>query len=167
MVYILIRRARNSNWSGLLSMKAMGCGQKSFKLVWRCHQLLSGFLAKGHLPWVSRQSRRSLMIRVIMKWSWGLCTDLLASYNWGKPQKTSARRPSDEGAVQPVITSNGIPFLQMRSVGLHSMSGREKEGNKERTGIFSLALYHFLLIFMKYKCTKAQIIRFIFTNNLI
>ena len=46
---------------------AMGCGQKSFKLVWLCQQLLSGFLAKGHLPRVSRQSRRSLMIRVIMK----------------------------------------------------------------------------------------------------
>ena len=29
---------------------AMGCGQKSFKLVWRCYQFLSGFLAKGHLP---------------------------------------------------------------------------------------------------------------------
>ena len=38
---------------------AMGCGQKSFKLV-------SGFLAKGRLPRVSRQSRQSLMIRVIM-----------------------------------------------------------------------------------------------------
>ena len=43
-------------------------------LVWRCQR----FLAKGHLPRVSRQSRRSLMIRVIMKWSWELCTDLLA-----------------------------------------------------------------------------------------
>ena len=36
---------------------AMGCGKKIFKLVWRCHQLLSWFLAKGHLPRVSRQSR--------------------------------------------------------------------------------------------------------------
>ena len=35
---------------------AMGCGQKSFKLVWWCHQLLSGLLADGHLPRVSRQS---------------------------------------------------------------------------------------------------------------
>ena len=26
----------------------MGCGQKSFKLVWRCYQLMSGLLAKGH-----------------------------------------------------------------------------------------------------------------------
>ena len=56
---------------------AMGCSQKSFKLVWRCHQLLSGFLAEGHLPQMSRQSRCSLMIRVIMKRSWGLCRDLL------------------------------------------------------------------------------------------
>ena len=41
---------------------AMGCGQKSFKLAWRYHKLVS-----GHLPRVSRQSRRSLIIRVIMK----------------------------------------------------------------------------------------------------
>ena len=27
---------------------AISCGQKSFKLVWRCHQLLSEFLAKGY-----------------------------------------------------------------------------------------------------------------------
>ena len=60
-----------------------GCGQKSFKLMGRCHQLLSGFLAKGHLLRVSRQSYRSLMIRVIMK----------------GPRKTSARRSSDEGCA--------------------------------------------------------------------
>ena len=54
----------------------LGCGQKNFQLVRRCHQVLSGFLAKGHLPRVSRQSHRSLMM--IMKWSWVLCTDLLA-----------------------------------------------------------------------------------------
>ena len=29
--------------------EAMGWGQKSFKLVLRCHQLLFGFLAIGHL----------------------------------------------------------------------------------------------------------------------
>jgi hypothetical protein len=37
-------------------------------------------------------------------------------------RKTSARRP-DEGAVQPVIPSNGVPFLQMRSVGSRSTPG--------------------------------------------
>ena len=46
---------------------AMAFGQKNFQLVWRCRQLLFGFLAKGHLPRVSRQSCRSLMIKVIMK----------------------------------------------------------------------------------------------------
>ena len=34
-------------------------------------------------------------------------------------------------AVLPVINSNGVPYLQMRSVGSHSTSGREKKG-KER-----------------------------------
>ena len=38
------------------------------------------------------------------------------------------------GAVRPVIVSNEVPFLQMRSVGSHSTSGREKEGIKERIG---------------------------------
>ena len=53
-----------------------------------------------------------------------------------KPQlETSASRLSDEGAVRPVIASNGVPFLQMRSVGSHGTSGREKEGIKERTGM--------------------------------
>ena len=33
--------------------EAVGCVQKCFKLVWWCHQILSGFLAKGHLPRVS------------------------------------------------------------------------------------------------------------------
>ena len=34
-----------------------------------------------------------------------------------------------------VIASNGVPFLQMRAVGSHSTSGREKEGIKERMGL--------------------------------
>ena len=52
-----------------------------------------------------------------------------------KTQKTSARRPSHEGAVRPAIASNGVPFLQMRSVGSQSTSGRGKQGNKERMGV--------------------------------
>ena len=38
---------------------SLGCGQKSFTLVWRCQQLLLGLLAKGQLPRVSRQPRLS------------------------------------------------------------------------------------------------------------
>ena len=88
-----------------------GLRQKSFKLMWRCHQLLSGFLAKGHLPRVTRQSRQSLMIRVIMKLSWGLCTDLVTfALQLRKTPETSAWRAFDEGAVRPVIASTGGPF---------------------------------------------------------
>ena len=64
------------------------------------------------------------MIRVIMKLSEGCAQIWHLPYSWGKLQKTSARRPSDEGAVWPFIASNGVPLLQMRSVGSHSTSGR-------------------------------------------
>ena len=37
-------------------------------------------------------------------------------------------------AVRPIIASNGVPYLQMRSEAWYTTSGREKEGNKERTG---------------------------------
>ena len=32
-------------------------------------------------------------------------------------------------AVRPVIASNGVPYLQMRSVGSHSTSGRARVSN--------------------------------------
>ena len=66
---------------------------------------------------------------IIIKLTLGLCTYLLAfALSWGKSQKTSARRPSDEETVRPVIASNGVLFLQMRSVESHSTLRREKEG---------------------------------------
>ena len=43
--------------SELLSVES--CGKKIFMLLYRCHQILSGFLAKGHFPRVSYQSRLS------------------------------------------------------------------------------------------------------------
>ena len=43
----------------LLSIESRATAKKSVKLVWQCHQLLSGFLAKGLLPRISRQSRLS------------------------------------------------------------------------------------------------------------
>ena len=87
--------------------------------------------AKGHSLRVSCQSDND---RMIMRWYPGLCTDLLAfTLHPRKTQKTSASRQSVK-AVRPVIASNGVSSLQMRSVELHSMSGRKKEGKKERTG---------------------------------
>ena len=54
--------------------------------------------------------------------------------------------------MKGLCASNGVPFLQMRSVGSHSTSGREKEGIKERTGwqgsksyrvkVFSSSFHH-------------------------
>ena len=110
---------------------AIGCGQNSFTLVWWYQQFLSGFLAKSHFP---RVSRLSLMIRMIMKWSLGLCTEPLVFDL--QLRKTSARRPSDEGAVRAVIASNGVPYLQIWSVGPNSKSGREKEGKDKKLDFY-------------------------------
>ena len=38
----------------------MDYGQKSFMLMLRCHQSLSGFLAEDHLPQMSYQSLQSV-----------------------------------------------------------------------------------------------------------
>ena len=73
-----------------------------------------------------------LMIRVLMILHQGLCTGLLAfALQLRRTPETSARRPSIK-AVRPVIALNGVPYLQMRSVGSHSTSGRDKKEEKER-----------------------------------
>ena len=100
---------------------------KSLMLAWQCHQLLTRFLAKGHLPRVSLRSvTNDKGDNEIIPWavlrSHGIC--LTIEENPGKLQLGD----SDVGAVRPVIASNGVPYLQMSSVGLHSSSGREKEG---------------------------------------
>ena len=93
----------------------------------------SRFLAKGHLSRASRQARLSANDMCDHEIISGLCTiswHLL--YNGIKPRKTSARRPSDEGCATSHV-SNGVPYLQMRSGGLHSTSGSRKKG-KGRVG---------------------------------
>ena len=64
-----------------------------------------------------------------------------------------------EGAVLPVIASNGVPFLQMRSV--HSTSGKEKEGRKEgNDGVFlQLSRYRPLFYNSTPHCPLLQCIR--------
>ena len=112
-----------------------GCGQKCFKLVWWCHQLLSELLAKGHLSRVLRQSCRSLMKRVItlmkrviMKLSGGLCTDLLAfALKLRRTPENSARRPSDWTTSRRLKWG---PFLP-NEVGRIAQHVRKGEGRKE------------------------------------
>ena len=105
-------------------------------------------------------SRRALMISVIMKWSRGLCTDLPhLTYNRGKSRKISTRRPFDEGAVRPIIVSNGVPFLEMMFLGSQSTSGWEKEGKrkrkKERTEkVWSVSCLYTEDCIMSCMCTK-------------
>ena len=79
-------------------------------------------------------------------------------YGRGKFPKISARRPSDEVAVRPVIASNGVPFFQMRSVGSHSKSGKEKEGNKEKSDSRQIKFY-FVEIFVPYFYFNLQELR--------
>ena len=87
---------------------------------------MSGFLANGPLPLVSNLltnvSDNEMKVGAVQR-SPGI---------YLMTEETSIRRLVK--AVQPVITSNGVLFLQMRSAESHRKSGREKEGNKERTG---------------------------------
>ena len=46
----------------LLSMEPWAAAKKSFKLVWRCHQLLSGFLAKVSVASVANDKGDNEMI---------------------------------------------------------------------------------------------------------
>ena len=54
------RNEKKEELGVLLSTEPMAAARKSFKLAWWCHKLLSGFLAKGQLPRVSRQPSRSV-----------------------------------------------------------------------------------------------------------
>ena len=57
----------------------------------------------------------------------GIC--LTAEENYEEPQLGDRLM---KGLCDQSSPQMGVPFLQMRSVGSHSTSGREKEGNKER-----------------------------------
>ena len=55
---------------------------------------------------------------------------LTAEENPGKPRLGDSLLK----AVQPVIGSNGVLYLQMSFVGSHSMSGKEKEEKERKCG---------------------------------
>ena len=68
--------AVNLSWCPCCPWSHGDCSQKSFKLVWRCNQFLSRFLAKGQLPLLLGQSNQS-NAKMIMGRNRGLCTDFL------------------------------------------------------------------------------------------
>ena len=49
------------------------CGQKNFQLLWRCHQLLSGFLAKESVTSVANNKGDNEMILGAVDISPGIC----------------------------------------------------------------------------------------------
>ena len=44
-------------------------------------------------------------------------------------------------AVRPVIDSNGVPYIQTRSVGSHNTSGKEKKENMGRFTLFQAHIF--------------------------
>ena len=56
--------------------------------------------------------------------------------------------------MRPVIASNGVPFLQIRSVGSHSTSGRGKEGKKEGMGSDRYSVGNYYIVYTDWTFTS-------------
>ena len=99
--------------------------------MWRCHQFLYGFLANGHLSRVLDQSRLTAnkgdneMIHGAVHRSPSIY--LTTEENPGNPQLGDSLMK----VVRLVIASVWVPYLEMISVGSHSMLGRYKERIEE------------------------------------
>ena len=88
-----------------------GLGQNSFTLVWRCHQLLSGFLAKGHVTSVASiandKSDNEMTPGAVHRFS-GIC--LTAEENPGKPQLGEVKVCFCYIFIE-LLSRRGIPIL--------------------------------------------------------
>ena len=100
-------------------------------LVWLFQQLLSGFLANSQFNHVSRLSANDTCDNKVKPGAVHISPGIYVTteVNPGKFQLGDRLMK----AVGPVIASNGVRYLQMRSVGSHNKSGMEKEVKKERT----------------------------------
>ena len=96
--------------------RAMGCSVKSFTPVWWCQQLLSGFLAKCHLPRVSRLSANYKCDNYMIPGTVHRSPNIFLT-----AEKNLSKETVDESC-----TTNHR--LRMRSIGSHSTSGMEKKG---------------------------------------
>ena len=107
--------------------RAMGCGQN--KLLVSVAVPPAPVRFPSQRPLVPSQSRRSLMIRVMIKWSWGLCTDLMAfALQLRKPQKTSTRRPPDEGMTSHCLKWGPLPPNDVSRIAQHIKKGEGRKG---------------------------------------
>ena len=89
----------------------MGCDHKSFMLMWQCHQLLCRFLANDHLSQMSCQLANYKGDNEVKLGAVHRSPDiyLTAEENPIKSQLEDSLMK----AVQPVISLNGVPYLQM------------------------------------------------------
>ena len=72
--------------------------KNAFMLLWLCHQLLSGFLANGHLPRVARLSTNDTCDNDMITEAVHRSPDICLTAEENLP-KTSARKPSDKGCA--------------------------------------------------------------------
>ena len=80
---------------------------------------------------------------------------LIAERNPAKPQQ----RDRLVKAVRPVTSSNGVPYLQITSVGSHSKSGWERKGRKGKYLLYILTSFVSLLfiqLYMVYSISQQQ-----------
>ena len=63
----------------------------------------------------------------------GLCTALLTFSLWLRKTRKHQLEDRLVKAVLPIIATNGVPHLQMKSVGSQNLSEREKKEIKERS----------------------------------
>ena len=124
----------------VLSQEPWTVTKRSFRLVWRCHQLLSEFLLKCHLPRVSRESRLSandkgdeIIPGAVNRFFWEVKDLVKLPYSWDNPRKTSTRRPSDEGCASSHCLKWGpLPSNVVSRIAQHVRKGEWKNGR----GIF-------------------------------
>ena len=112
-------------------IESLAAVKKSLVLVWRWQQLLDGFLTKGHLFRVSRQSAddkddNGIILGSVHR-SHSICPTT------GKPRKTSARMPSNKGcAASHRLKWDPLPPNQDGRIPKHIRKG--EEGKEEMTG---------------------------------
>ena len=110
--------------------------KKTFKLVRRCHQLLSGFVRKGHLPRVSRQSANDKDDNEMNRWH---CKDILAFTLWQREtQKSQLEYLMMMTAISHRLKWGLLPTNEVGRIAQH-LKGRE--GSKDQHKILMLYAY--------------------------
>ena len=124
----------------------MGYSQKGLMLVWQYHPFLSGFLTNGDLPQLSSKSCLSTNEKGDNEVNLGavhISPGIYIMYQ-EKPQKTSARRLSDEDRLTNHCLKWG-PLLPNDGRITQHIKERERRKRKGKGGRIFSFLLHILL----------------------